>query len=288
MKNVFGINYTGVKGGAPRKLDGDCFIDRRIEDELDHRQDEVNKELQEHQKNATLPLWLLIAMYVLLWFGVLCVVEFLIAPLSENRTSYSQAYANAPWVIWAGVPCLFIGLILLIIKWLRAKEVEGSPALAVSMEKAENLLTESYAALGVPEDAKNCDIFGLSYRLNKKGKVRPASMWSAATYANIDTLVFREGDALCIADSSMVLKIPFDRISRLVRVNKRINFAGWNKSTPCNKGEYKQYKIRTNNGGVGFMKSYLSLQLNGDEEFEILFPCYEIETVQSLTGRYAE
>ena len=85
-----------------------------------------------------------------------------------------------------------------------------------------------------------------------------------------------------------VLKIPSSRISRLVIKKKRTMFVGWNKESSPRHGQYKQYKIGSDQGGNYFVKYYLSLQITGEEEGEILFPPYEIDTLQRLTGRFAE
>lgn len=281
MNNVFALN------AETQEYDGEKeFLSRSLEGELKQRRAALEEEVRVHQKNAGLPVWLNLIAVILGGFGVICVVEFLMAPLGENQVSYAQAYANAPWVIWVGPPCLIIGVALYMFEKLRKRQVEGSPAFAYTAEKVEKLTTESLAALGVPEDAPSCDVFSPVFKIKKGGTRKRVA--AVANYYNGAWKIFREGDDLCLGDATRVLKIPANRIGRLVRVNKRAMFAGWNKETPCNKGEYKQYKIKWNNYGAMFVKPYLSLQIKGSEEAEILFPPYEAETVQRLTGRFVE
>lgn len=277
--NVFGSNTKG------NSFDGECFVARRIDDgDLERKREQLEGEVENLRRNATLPVWLLIAMYILLGYGAICVLNFLMAPLGEEVVSYAEAYSNAAWVIWSGVPALLIGVVLWVIKFVRQKRVEGSSAYAYVVERAEKFAAESREALGVPEDAVDLDVFAEPYKLNKNGKRRHGSY--IAQYYNSSWWTFREGDAVCFADTTVVYKIPLAEIERIVRIEKRIMFQGWNKSVAYSKGEYKQYKIRANNNGALFVKPYISVRIRGD--WELVLPPYELASFEKITGKLAE
>ena len=280
MKNIFALNV------AEKRYDGEEFIARRLDDDLQRRHEKLTEEINIHQKNASLPVWLTIAMFILGGFGFICVVEFLTAPLGEDAVSYAQAYANAAWVIWVGPICLAAAIVLYVIARVKKKNVEGSASFAYTAEQAEKFVAESRAYLSIPQEAPQCDVLFPVYKVKKNGKRKSAI--PMAQFMNGSWQIFREGDDLCFGDSDAVFKIPADRIGRLVRMEKRVMFTGWNKPVPFNKGEYKQYKIRKNNYGIMFVKPYLCLQITGSEGCEILFPPYEHETLQRVTGKIAE
>ncbi len=59
----------------------------------------------------------------------------------------------------------------------------------------------------------------------------------------------------------------------------------WNKDEPYNKGEYRQYKIRTDDSDTVHFKTYYALELlHEGEEYEILFPAYDWKHIGALTG----
>lgn len=281
MKNLLGINLDG-KG-----YDGEGeFAVRRIDGELDRKHESLTDEIGKLQKHSTLPAWLMIIMYVLLAYGAICTMVFVTAPIGEDAVSYATAYANAPWVIWTGVPTLLAGAALFLVQYMKGKRVKASSEYRYAVEKAEKITAESREALYIPHDAADCDVFISPYKVKKNGKHRSA-IWGA-NYNNGSFWAFREGDALCIADTTIVFKIPFDRIERIVRVNKRISFQGWNKDVNYRTPQYKPYKIRQNNNGAFFVKPYLSIRIRGSEEWELILPPYETETIERITGKFAE
>ena len=90
---------------------------------------------------------------------------------------------------------------------------------------------------------------------------------------------------LCIADVNNVIGLPIEDMTGIYKINKRVSFLGWNKEESFNKAPYKQYKMTSNQFGMIFIKPHYSLRFSSfGEEYEILFPAYELETFTSLTG----
>jgi hypothetical protein len=68
-------------------------------------------------------------------------------------------------------------------------------------------------------------------------------------------------------------------------VNKRTSVPTWNKDEEPRKGKYKQYKMTVNSYGNVFFKPYYILEIEKDNQtFGIYFPCYELSTIENLTG----
>lgn len=68
----------------------------------------------------------------------------------------------------------------------------------------------------------------------------------------METLWFLEDKHLCIADPTLVLKIPLNAFKRIVRINKKAMVLYWNKDKNINAPEYKEYKLKTNAYGMVF------------------------------------
>ncbi len=83
------------------------------------------------------------------------------------------------------------------------------------------------------------------------------------------------------------MKFPYEAVIDVERVEKRLLFYGWNKPEKFNRGRYKPYKIRYNGqGGYYYVKPCYRVRLWREaEEYEIIFPSYEGETLERVTGR---
>ena len=150
------------------------------------------------------------------------------------------------------------------------------------VESSAAFTEECYAELGVPEDAKQADIFTKPYKM-KNGKEKKASSWFE--YVNQEVDIFLEGNMLCIADVNNVIGLPIEDMTGIYKINKRVSFLGWNKEESFNKDPYKQYKMTCNQFGMIFIKTHYSLRFSSfGTEYEILFPAYELDTFTSLTG----
>ena len=83
-------------------------------------------------------------------------------------------------------------------------------------------------------------------------------------------------------------RFPIDSFQRISTVKKRIIIGQWHKEERHNKGEYKQYKISTNQYGYS-LKNYHALELERfGETYGIYFPAYELHVFESLTHLSAE
>ena len=99
------------------------------------------------------------------------------------------------------------------------------------------------------------------------------------------TALLRENDNLCLATVGEVYAFPIANIKKIKEINKRITVGGWNKEESYDSKEYKKYKITANNMGILFFKPYYSIIVNnGIEDFEILVPSYDIESILEITN----
>lgn len=281
MKNVFGMNVRA----EVREFDGAPLIVRRVEGGLVKKQQELSKDIDAQEKLSRLPNWVTILALIAATAGVICLGAFFKA---AAELGFGEAFARGSWAVYAGVPLIVVGIAVYVWAKVRKARTEASSAHTYVEERARKVSGESREALGIPEDAAHVDVFGLSYVL-KGGRQKPVSTLAGRPYVNVGIYAFREGDDLCLADDTFVMKIPLHGISRIVGVEKRLGAMGWNKEVAPNKGKYKKYKIRVDQFGNLFYKPYYRMQLTAEgEEFEVLIPPYEIEHFTRLTGRIVE
>jgi hypothetical protein len=92
-------------------------------------------------------------------------------------------------------------------------------------------------------------------------------------------------DEVYIADLENVYSFKKSEIKALTTVNKRISVSNWNKREDPRMGIYIPYKMTVNNLGDIFMKPYYILEIEREgQAYGIYFPCYEIKTVEFLSG----
>lgn len=269
MKNLFAIDINNEREHG----EFEPFILRRVEKELSEKQNEAVDALEDHQKKASLSPWLTAAKYLSGAFFMIVLAAVLKAGKS--------AFTNAPILILIGAVCGVVSLSLWLTERKRSKTVAESDEFKDDVKNADQLAAECFARLNIPDDAKKADIFLRPYKI-KNGKEKKA--FDMFEYINTEFHVFREGDLLCIADVGSVIGISVKDMTGIHPIDKRVNFMGWNKEENFNKGVYKPYKMTSNQYGILFIKPCYSLHFFGlGEEYEIIFPAYELETFKSLT-----
>lgn len=137
--------------------------------------------------------------------------------------------------------------------------------------------------MGVPEDAKKIDILKYDYIVKKrKGRERIYSKHTA-DYWNEEMLIYFENDMLCLAVVDEVFGFPVAEIASISCKKRKITFENWNKEEKWKAREYKKYRIREKKSSYYVMRSCCEVRiLHEGEEYRILLPGYEEETVRSI------
>ncbi len=268
MKNLFTYNVTAAK------LDTEKFIIRRLSTETAAKQEEHADKLFQAQKYAQAPVWLSIVMYLTLAFAIIVAGAFFNALLEVGAET---ALHNSRILLPIAGVCLVVAVVIFIFKKIRFNKTVSSPSYLELTEKTEKTYGQCYEELQVPQTADEINVFSTIYKITRSGKQKNASF---ATFVAYDLKVFVENDCLCIADLTTVTAIPLSQITGIFGVNKRAAFANWTKPEKFNSRKYKPYKIRQNNMFY-FVKPYYSLRFTSSgEEYEIIIPPYELETIQ--------
>lgn len=279
MKNALAYSLDS------EKYDGDPLVVRRLEGDSKTKLGELQREREKFVRLALPSKWVQLLIACALLAGVLLVlvgVEFL-----TGETVTPQTNTAAIVLFCVGGPFAVIGAAGIIWISFRARKIFGSSDYRFFEEREEKVLSQFREELGVPDTAAAADAFAYCYRV-KNGKIRYQSPASKNCCLNESVRLYADADALFVATEQSVLRIPFASSFRIERIEKRKAFYGWNKQEKPNKGAYKQYKIRSNDSGAFTVKPYFALKFYADgEDYELLFPPYEYDTLSRLTGRTA-
>ncbi len=284
MKNLFGF-WIGQGATWPLpEPDGSEFIVRRAEEAVKLRLSEMDREDDNVEKTANFPMWLRNVFAIVLSIG-LFLLGIAIKLMGEDEMDYEFAVACGFWYfIGFGAGLVLLSVLFFILQRVRNRSVMNSTAVREHRERYKRVRREALDSMLVPSDAVSVDILAYPYRI-KNGRVR--GTLPANCFLNLPLYAFRDGEALCLADVSYVVRIPYDSIVSLSRICSRTAFMGWNKGESFKKGEFKPYRIRTNSYGQMFVRSCYRLELRGSEQLALVFPPYEFEILAPMLGHKA-
>lgn len=278
MKVFFGFDVTENKNND--RMDGDVFVTCRVSAEQEQQIEKQNDDIQQLQQKAELHPLLRIVRTVT---GAVALVGGISAVRGISEVGLVQAMRNAPILLLTIFACIVIwGILFLMTRW-KGKKVYAEESSVEIFEDHRETVEDSYQALGVPAEAPEMDVIMFFYR--RKGEEIKVKSRGITEYINFALRVFVEDGALCFADVGQRWEIPLEEITGIREIKKAIFIPGWNKETPYNKGEYKQYKINANNLGQLRIKPYYALCIrHGGKDYELHFPPYELPVVEKLTG----
>ena len=140
------------------------------------------------------------------------------------------------------------------------------------------------ASIGVPETAPTVDILFFDYKM-AAGEIRRKDR----SFTNLDMRIFVDADALCLSDTERRFDIPLADIRSLKTVKGDFSLSFWNKSVPCDAGEYRFYGIKKKHSFRYTFSTYHVLEVEREgERYGLYFPCYELPTLQELIGSVSE
>lgn len=280
MKNVFGYPYSKTED---MPCDGARFITNRVDAEFKKEIESVANTVAETGGKAELPKWLKI-MKIICELGAALVLLALIR--GARNSSVSQMFANAPVIFYGGGVCLVLWAVLFCVEKLKYKKVDDSGEIDKALESMEELNLRSEDQLGIPHDHKKVDVLSFRYtEKNGKIKIKEELFYK---HMNNEMKLFRNGDDLCLADIDSVYSFPINDIKKYVLKKKKANMDEWNKDVPFNKGEYKQYKITSNDYGTIFCRYYAMQISDVFGEYELFFPEYELAQFKAIADAPVE
>ncbi len=280
MKPIFCVDTTFDKKNE--NFNGREFITRTVSQKKSEEYENKTELLEETIEKSEHPWWLQILKY-------LSGLYFLIIASSCIKAGFGTALRNAPLLVLTG----FLGGILWAILQFSSKIKEKRVLKEENAdEQVSEILTDIasiHKELGVPEDTVDVDTLGFRYKI-KNGKIIPQWVGLQPTpYFNVELKMYATEEEIRFADVENVYSFAKSDIKAITTVNKRISVPSWNKEEDPRKGSFKPYKMTVNNAGCVFFKPYYILEIEREgQRYGIYFPCYELATVERLTGLVAE
>ncbi len=283
-KNFFAYQLEDKRSanGDETHFAGEEFVVRRVGAGLAQKQTENADRAARLFKMITFPIWLNAVIGCIFLVGLSIFLGAL-----ESLTDgipFEELAGNGFWYyIGFGGGAILLTAVAFLVQLIMRRRTLSSPDYEEFLRSSAKLKRESIASMSVPEGAVAVDIFTV-YRRNRFGRWTIAG---AAKFQNEEFFAFRDGDALCLADEEVVVRIPYEKIVRVFRVERNADFMNWNKEERPVKGKYHGYKIRANQYGVFFVAPYYAVEIAGKEGLELVFPPYEFETLAPLLGSKA-
>jgi len=285
MKPFLGINLTDNKKNS--EPNGEEFLVIRTSSGMSRILEESGETVSNVVERSKLPLPFRFLQGACGVTGAIAVASLFKALARSDDLTIDAAYQNAPWVFWLAGGCVVVWLVLKLISNKKASTVLQKDESTQAFSKLDSVLNTVYSELSVPETAKFVDVLSFFYKV-KDGNIKVCEK-SLAQYFNPEYKIFADSENLYLANPEGKYAFPKSDIQRILTVKKHIRIASWNKEERFNKGEYKQYKLTSDNYGNIHCKSYCILEISRNNEiWNVYFPCYELPVLEELTGLKAQ
>lgn len=285
MKPFLGTDLTEDKTNVA--MNGEEFIIQRTSESntqalmkaLDSSHKLINK--------ARLPLVLRLAKGLFGFAGL--VIAGGIIKAWDTETPFGQMYDTVPQLFWIAGASIIIYAVLELISRKKAKAIIESDEGNYTKSTLDSVIGNIYTELGVPSSLPETDILSFTYKNKNAEPYAKARALEVTPYNNLIFKIFADSENLYLANCDSKYSFPLSALKGIRTVNKRIALAEWNKDERPNKGEFKKYKLTTDNQNCVHIKPYhiLEIEQNG-EVCGIYFPCYELPVFEKVTGLKAE
>lgn len=287
MKPFIGINITDDKNNEV--CDGKEFVVQTTTPAMLEAYNKATDAVGDFCKKAKQPLLYQILHRLVGIVAVGITAGFTKTVLNnDGLKAVAKIYENAAWVIWLGVACWIAFGLMTVIGRKRIKAIAESDEYNHAHTKEQSLANTIYAEFGVPAQAPFVDVLSFQYKV-KDGKIKPKNKEAKTVpFVNIAFKIHTDGQKLYLTEMESKYAFELSELKGIKVIKERGFIPGWNKEAPYDKGEYKQYKIVTNNIGLYF-KNYCILELeHNGESWDIYFPNYELPIFEQITGLKAE
>lgn len=287
MKPFIGIDITEKKNNE--EINGKEFVVQTTTPAMLDAYNKATDDMGDFCKKVKLPKLYQIAQKLVGVVAVGITAGFTRTVLNnDGLKAVAKIYENAAWAIWLGVACWIAFGLMTYFGRKKMKAAAESEEYNHIKIKTESLSNTIYSELGVPPQAPYVDVLNFQYKI-KDGKLKPKGKDAKTVpFVNIIFKIHTDGQKLYLTDLESKYAFELSELKGIKVIKERGFIPSWNKDEPYDKGEYKQYKIVTNNIGLYF-KNYCILELeHNGEPWSIYFPNYELPIFEKLTGLKAE
>lgn len=162
MKNLFAYN---IKNNSEQS-GCDVFEKRELSADINDRLNQFLNDAQQCNKKSELPPILSILRVLLIGIGLLISIIILVP---QKNLSIADKYHNAPALFYIGPALLIIGLVILLIEYLKKKKMVKSNEYLDLEKKEKGIMQECLNDLRIPFDACKIDVLFFSIKQDKNG-----------------------------------------------------------------------------------------------------------------------
>ncbi|MBE6630614.1 MAG: hypothetical protein E7624_07185 [Ruminococcaceae bacterium] len=280
MKPIFCTDITADEDNEV--INGAEFVTRTAPKEKIESFERRHEALLQTIKKSKLPTWLQ-------FIRPICGFLFAAVLIACIRTGFPTAFQNAPILVIGGALCGVLWILLQVFSKVKEKKMLKEGTAEQQSKHVLEELQSIHAEMDVPADAVEIDVLTFAYQA-EDGKICPRTVALQTTpYLNVTVKMYATPDSVHVADLENVYSFERSSLKAITTVKKRICVPTWNKDEDPRKGSYKPYKMTVNGLGNIYFKPYHILEIEREgERFGLYFPCYELETVEKLTGLQAE
>lgn len=285
MKPFAAVDLTHDKKNEA--FNGEEFCCAKPSESLAHAFAEASEQVSGILKRAALPTPLKILEWICMFLGLTTFISLLRA--LGDVESLDVAYGNAPWAFWLCGISLVGWFILWLVGQKRQKAVLEDESNEQAVSRMNGLCDAIFAELSVPSNAREVDILSFQYK-EKNGKLKHVQKGNSYfNYINLVYRVYGDEENLYLVNADGKYAFPKASLKAIRTQKKQVILSSWNKDTPHDEGYYAQFKLQVNQYGCVITKPYHILELEKDGQlWGIYFPCYDLKTIEVLTGLEAE
>lgn len=286
MKPFLGVNITNNKKNE--KMNGEeLIIAKASPSELESLESYGSEQVDMILNKVKLPLPVRVLSGIC---GIIALLGAMIAIVAFGRSNGQDSipvtvFTDYPWIFILAAICFVIWLVCTVIGRKKEKSIAEGNEYKELVNKTDSIADGISKEFNIPDGAAEVDIISITYT-EKDGKIKgKLRNFFYTPYMNYVMRIFRDDDTLYLADWEEKYAIPLSELRAIHTVNKRITLPMWNKEIEADCGEYKKYKLNVGKYGEVDVKPYNILEFFHDGvDWEIYFPCYELEVFEKITG----
>lgn len=290
MRPFLGVDITNNRKNE--KMNGEeLIIARASQSELESLENFGSEQVDMILYKVKLPLPVRILSGIC---GIIALLGAMIAIITcveknEQDSIPVTVFTDYPWIFILAAICFVIWLVCTVIGRKKEKSIAEGNEYKELVNKTDSIADGISKEFNIPDGAAEVDIISITYT-EKDGIIKARLRnFSLTPYMNYVMRIFRDDDTLYLVDWEEKYAIPLSELRAIRTVNKRITLPMWNKEVEASRGEYKKYKLKIGNYGEVGVKSYHILEFfHGGTDWEIYFPCYELEIFEKITGLKAD
>lgn len=272
MKDFFSVDiHTGFSESS-------SAIARTLSKELEAKQEEYTKKMDEFENKAKFP-----TVYSTIRVVAIILSLFLVGTFCMHLTTMQdgEKIGVVYWLTFAfGLIFLIVSSLLSNLKKRFVKKVVESEEYREFLKEWDSLFLKCEQDLKIAKNAKLIDVFLYVYT-TKSGKEKPAQ--KSIKYLNASAKIFNEDGKIMIADQQTVFALEKKWFKDYETIKERTTFNRWHKEKPFTENPYRKFGVKVNGYGVYSVKNCLKAIMEKDgKQYCMIIPPYDAETFMSF------